>query len=55
MLLFVVRRFFYSIFILLLLTVLSFGVMQLKPGDSVTGRALQLSEETMAQIRPVTL
>lgn len=51
MLLFVVRRFFYSIFILLLLTVLSFGVMQLKPGDSVTGRALQLSEETMAQIR----
>ncbi len=51
MLLFVVRRFFYSLFILLLLTVLSFGVMQLKPGDSVTGRALQLSEETMAQIR----
>lgn len=51
MLLFVLRRLLYMIPMLFLLSLLSFAVMQLQPGDFLSKFALQLSQETMAQMR----
>jgi len=51
MLIFIARRLFYTLFILVILSLIAFWVMQLQPGDFITKHALQLSQETMAQLR----